>query len=150
MGLRYRKQVKVAPGVKLNISKSGISTSVGKPGSTLNFSKRGTKATVGIPGSDVSYSRMVSKKTSRGRGISKQEANDLRAELRERYGFNNAEIKRMVRYSKRHPQKFRSMSEEEIIARFRGKRMSPRTKKVLLVILLVILIIAFLNTLGKK
>ena len=62
MGLRYRKQIKVAPGVKLNVSKSGVSTSVGKRGATMNFSGRGTKATVGIPGSGLSYSKQLTKK----------------------------------------------------------------------------------------
>ncbi len=152
MGLRYRKSIKVSPGVKLNLSKSGISTSVGKRGSTLNFSKRGTKATVGIPGSGLSYSKMVSKqqKASGRRSITKQEANEIRAELRGKYDLKNSEIKRMVKYSRRHPQRFRSMTDEEIIARFRGWRMPQIMKKILLILLLIALIIAFLSTFAKK
>lgn len=56
MGFRFRKQIKVVPGVKLNLSKSGVSTSIGKAGATVNVGKNGIKTTVGIPGSGMSYS----------------------------------------------------------------------------------------------
>ena len=56
MGFRFRKTIKLFPGVKLNFSKSGVSTSIGGPGATINISKRGTRGTVGIPGTGVSYS----------------------------------------------------------------------------------------------
>ncbi len=56
-GLRVRKILKLLPGVKLNLSKSGASVSIGKPGATVNLSSRGTKATVGLPGSGVSYQK---------------------------------------------------------------------------------------------
>lgn len=56
MGFRFRKSIKVLPGIRLNFSKSGISTSFGGPGASINVSKRGTRRTVGLPGSGVSYS----------------------------------------------------------------------------------------------
>ena len=56
-GLRVRKIVTLLPGIKLNFSKSGISTSIGRKGATVNLSSKGTKATVGIPGSGVSYQK---------------------------------------------------------------------------------------------
>lgn len=58
MALRFRKSFKVAPGVRVNLSKSGISTSVGGKGLTANLSKRGTKITAGIPGSGLSASKL--------------------------------------------------------------------------------------------
>lgn len=61
MGLRFKKVIKLAPGLKINLSKSGLSTSVGKPGSTINFSKRGTKTTIGAPGTGVSYQTSTKK-----------------------------------------------------------------------------------------
>jgi hypothetical protein len=60
MGFRFRKTIKLFQGVKLNLSKSGISTSVGVPGATINISNRGTRGTVGIPGTGVSYSENLS------------------------------------------------------------------------------------------
>ncbi|TPG14720.1 DUF4236 domain-containing protein [Sphingomonas koreensis] len=55
MGFRFRRSIKIAPGVRLNLSKGGVSTSVGRRGATVNLSKRGTKTTVGLPGTGLSY-----------------------------------------------------------------------------------------------
>jgi hypothetical protein len=55
MGFRFRKRLKIAPGVHLNISKSGISTSVGPAGLTTNLQAGKQRTTVGIPGSGLSY-----------------------------------------------------------------------------------------------
>jgi hypothetical protein len=61
MGFRFRKTIKLFPGVKLNFSKSGVSTSIGGPGATINISRRGTRGTFGITGTGVSYSESLSK-----------------------------------------------------------------------------------------
>lgn len=69
MGFRFRKSIKLFSGVRLNLSKSGVSASVGKPGATVNISERGTRTTVGIPGTGVSYSDITTNKAAqRGRG----------------------------------------------------------------------------------
>ncbi|NNM56304.1 DUF4236 domain-containing protein [Acidocella sp.] len=60
MGFRFRKRFKIAPGIRVNLSKSGASLSVGKPGSTVNFGKRGERVTTGIPGTGLSYSKQFS------------------------------------------------------------------------------------------
>ena len=68
MGLRFRKRIKIAPGVYINLSKSGISTTLGKSGASVNISKKGTRGTVGLPGTGLSYSSQLSKSaTSRTR-----------------------------------------------------------------------------------
>ncbi|HIF9161595.1 DUF4236 domain-containing protein [Photobacterium damselae] len=64
MGFKFRKRIKIAPGLHVNISKSGVSTSIGKPGATVNIGKKGVNATVGIPGSGLSYSQNLSKSNS--------------------------------------------------------------------------------------
>ncbi|MEG3132382.1 DUF4236 domain-containing protein [Rouxiella sp. T17] len=58
MGFRFRRSIKILPGVKINISKTGVSTSIGRPGATVNLSSRGVKTTLGIPGSGLSWSTM--------------------------------------------------------------------------------------------
>ena len=60
MGFRFRRSFRLAPGIRINLSKSGSSLSLGRRGATLNFSKRGTRATVGLPGTGLSYSDMLS------------------------------------------------------------------------------------------
>lgn len=58
MGFRFRKRINILPGVKLNVSKKGISSvSIGKSGATVNLSKKGTQTTIGVPGTGVSYSK---------------------------------------------------------------------------------------------
>lgn len=56
MGLRYRSSFKLFPGVRLNLSKSGVSASFGVPGATLNLGPHGARATVSLPGTGLSYS----------------------------------------------------------------------------------------------
>lgn len=58
MGFRFRRSISIIPGLKLNLSKSGISTSIGGRGATINFGRHGTRATFGIPGTGLSYSTM--------------------------------------------------------------------------------------------
>ena len=64
MGLNFRKSFKIAPGVRLNVGKKGISSvSVGGNGVRVSLGKRGTRTTVGIPGTGLSYSSVKSNKT---------------------------------------------------------------------------------------
>ncbi len=55
MPLRFRKTVKVGPVVKMNLSKGGVSFTIGKKGYHINIGKRGVRQTVGIPGTGISY-----------------------------------------------------------------------------------------------
>lgn len=57
MGFRFRKSIRLLPGVRLNLSKSGVSTSIGRRGATVNLSERGARGTVGLPGTGLSYSQ---------------------------------------------------------------------------------------------
>jgi hypothetical protein len=55
MGLRLRRTIKVFPGLTLNLSKSGVSASVGVRGAKVTVGKTGIRKTVGIPGTGLSY-----------------------------------------------------------------------------------------------
>jgi hypothetical protein len=56
MGFRFRKIISVIPGVKVNLSKSGVSTSLGGHGATVNVGTSGKRTiTLGVPGSGMSY-----------------------------------------------------------------------------------------------
>src|SRR6188474_458154 len=61
MPIRFRRSFKIFPGVKVNVSKGGISVSIGKRGATLNFSKHGVRQTIGLPGSGLSESSYILK-----------------------------------------------------------------------------------------
>lgn len=57
MGFRFRKRIKLAPGVHLNIGKKGLSSvSLGGNGLTVNTGSGKTTTTMGIPGTGLSYS----------------------------------------------------------------------------------------------
>ena len=56
MGILFRKRIKIAKGVHLNISKSGTSLSVGPRGAKVTIGKKGVYANVGIPGTGL-YAR---------------------------------------------------------------------------------------------
>jgi hypothetical protein len=52
MGWGFRKSIKIAPGIRINLSKSGISTSLGGKGFTYNTRGR---ITTSIPGTGIRY-----------------------------------------------------------------------------------------------
>lgn len=57
MGFNFRKSIKIMPGVRVNLTKKGVSSvSVGKNGARVNVGKKGTRTTVGLPGTGLSYS----------------------------------------------------------------------------------------------
>jgi hypothetical protein len=54
MAWHFRKRVKIIPGLHLNFSKSGVSTTIGGRGGSITFSKRGTTYNASIPGLGIS------------------------------------------------------------------------------------------------
>ncbi|OQA89177.1 MAG: Tetratricopeptide repeat protein [bacterium ADurb.Bin236] len=65
MGFRLFRRIKIAPGVTLNLSKSGLSTSFGPRGAKFTVGPKGTRQTVGLPGTGLYYT------TSHGYGTHK-------------------------------------------------------------------------------
>ena len=57
MSVRFRKSIKIMPGVRVNLSKSGPSLSIGGGGLTLNYSKMGVRTTADLPGG-LYYSKL--------------------------------------------------------------------------------------------
>jgi hypothetical protein len=59
MGFRFQKRISLFPGIRLNLSKSGASVTVGKPGLSVNLGKDGATGNVGIPGTGLSYREKI-------------------------------------------------------------------------------------------
>ena len=55
MGFRFRRIIRLGKGLRLNVSKSGVSWSAGGRGATFNIGPRGAATTLGIPGTGLSY-----------------------------------------------------------------------------------------------
>lgn len=67
MGLRFRKSIKILPGVKLNLGKKSAGVSVGTTGARYSVNSSGRKtSTVGVPGTGLSYSKSSSSKKGKG------------------------------------------------------------------------------------
>lgn len=66
MGLSFRKSVKIAPGVKLNLNKKSTSVTFGGKGFHHTVSSTGKRTSiVGIPGTGLSYSKTSNSKTKK-------------------------------------------------------------------------------------
>jgi Protein of unknown function (DUF4236) len=52
---RFRKTFSILPGVRINLSKTGVSTSLGGHGATLNVGHGKENVTLGVPGTGLSY-----------------------------------------------------------------------------------------------
>jgi hypothetical protein len=55
MGLRYHRRISLLPGLRLNLSRSGASVSVGRKGFWATVGPRGRRLTVGVPGTGLSW-----------------------------------------------------------------------------------------------
>jgi hypothetical protein len=56
MGFRFHRRIRLMPGVRLNIGKRGVSTSIGARGAWLTFRPgHKVRTTVGLPGTGISY-----------------------------------------------------------------------------------------------
>jgi hypothetical protein len=60
MAWSYRRRIKIIPGVHLNFSKNGISTSIGVRGASVTFGKKGTYLNTSIPGLGLSNRQKLS------------------------------------------------------------------------------------------
>lgn len=59
MALRFQRRIRVAPGIRLNLSKSGVGISVGPRGASASIGRRGTYTNLGLPGTGLSLRQRV-------------------------------------------------------------------------------------------
>lgn len=102
MGFRFRKSVKLLPGVRLNVGLRGASLSLGGRGAVVNLSNRGVRATAGIPGTGLSYSTKLAGPASSTRRRATRSTQQLTAEYRRlaaerQYALAQAEAEQMER-----------------------------------------------------
>lgn len=67
MGIKFRKSIKVMPGVRINLSNRGVSSvSVGRRGAKVNFGRQGVRSTVGLSGTGLSYTNYTPYRQAQG------------------------------------------------------------------------------------
>jgi hypothetical protein len=60
MGLRFNRRVRLIPGLTLNFSKRGISTSIGVRGAKVTLGHGEVRRTIGLPGTGLSHTTITS------------------------------------------------------------------------------------------
>lgn len=90
MPFRFRKYFKIAPGIKINLSKSGLSTSIGKSGASLNLGKRGVRSTIGLPGTGLSFSKLLTTSDTKPNASSDFNISSLPTEDGKGNGFSSS------------------------------------------------------------
>jgi hypothetical protein len=59
MGFRFRRSVRILPGIRLNFGRRSTSVSLGVRGAHVTFGgSQGTRTTVGLPGTGLSYTEV--------------------------------------------------------------------------------------------
>lgn len=86
MGLRFRKSIKLAPGVKLNLGKKSAGISIGGKYGGVSFNSRtGSRSRISIPGTGISYTtsghKTTKKRAYKSSAYSKQK--EIQAQLKQ-------------------------------------------------------------------
>ncbi|UDL03742.1 DUF4236 domain-containing protein [Marinobacter sp. CA1] len=61
MAFRFQRRLKVAPGIRLNVSKGGVGLSAGPRGASVSMGRRGVYGNMGVPGTGLSFRENLNK-----------------------------------------------------------------------------------------
>ena len=59
MAFRFQKRIKILPGLRLNVSKTGVSWTVGTRGASVTTRDGNLTGNVGLPGTGLSYRKRL-------------------------------------------------------------------------------------------
>lgn len=76
--MRFQKRIKIAPGVRLNVSKSGFSTTIGGRGASVNVGKNGVHANAGISGTGISTRKKLGGNASNSSSASSRKTEETK------------------------------------------------------------------------
>lgn len=57
--MRLQKKIKIFRGLTINLSKSGVTASIGPKGAVVNVGRGRSKVTVGVPGTGLSHKQAL-------------------------------------------------------------------------------------------
>lgn len=81
MGLRFRRSIKLAPGLRLNVGLRGMSMTVGPRGASMNFGRRGVHQNLGIPGTGLSVRRRLPAAPARQKAAAPRSTHEIAFKL---------------------------------------------------------------------
>lgn len=61
MGFRFQRRIRLFPGLRLNVSKSGVSASAGVAGAHVTVGHTGASVAVGLPGTGLSWRQRIAR-----------------------------------------------------------------------------------------
>ena len=81
MGFRFRRSMKILPGIRLTVGKSSVGISAGVPGARVSLNSRGRVTTsAGIPGSGLYWTESKSLRKKRAKKKSARNVESTRTE----------------------------------------------------------------------
>ena len=93
MPIRFHRQFTLFPGVKVNVSKTGMSITVGGKGFHLNFSKRGVMQTTNLPGKGLSHRSYILKSEDDEEGQEDEETKKRASDKSEQRPKRNTRVR---------------------------------------------------------
>lgn len=119
MGLRFRKSVKIAPGVRLNISKKSVGISAGVKGyrKSINSSGRVTTS-IGVPDTGVSYVKTENLKSKKKKAVSSRVSSTAAAASSSASSPAPAKVQKAAAQPKEKPPKTTAVLQERPDASF--------------------------------
>jgi SpoVK/Ycf46/Vps4 family AAA+-type ATPase len=77
MAWNFRRRIKILPGVHLNVSKKGVSTTFGVRGASITAGRNGTYLNTGIPGTGMYNRQKISGKSSNTNNYTQFNSNNM-------------------------------------------------------------------------
>ncbi|WP_404419015.1 DUF4236 domain-containing protein [Marinospirillum sp.] len=96
MAFRFRNTIRIAPGIRLNLGKTGISLSAGVRGATVTAGKRGVHGNVGLPGTGLSYRTRLDKSPAHRRRVEQEEKRQHRTRNQQLVRENNPDLAEVI------------------------------------------------------
>lgn len=81
MALRFRKSVKILPGVRVGLGLKGASLNVGARGASVSIGKQGTYSNISIPGTGISFREKISNNSRNERALKQQRFTEQQTNL---------------------------------------------------------------------
>jgi hypothetical protein len=92
MAFRFRNIIRIAPGIRLNLGKTGVSVSAGVRGATVTAGQRGMHGNVGLPGTGMSYRTRLDKSPAHRRRVEQKEKRQYRSKQQQQVRANNPDL----------------------------------------------------------
>lgn len=77
MGIRFRKSIKILPGIRVNLGLNGASLSMGPRGASVSIGKREVYANASIPGTGISFRNKIGGNSKQQSRLSAQQLKEL-------------------------------------------------------------------------